>query len=324
MTSSNTKSINKTAIKPISKNPKIAVLIPCYNEEKTIKKVVKDSKKALPTADIYVYDNNSTDDTIKEAKAAGAIIKTETRQGKGCVVRSMFREINADAYLMIDGDDTYPLDKAKEFIDQIINNNVDMVIGDRLSTTYHSENKRRFHSFGNNLVKNLVNKLFKGNIKDIMTGMRAFSKRFVDIFPAASDGFQIETEMSVFALRCKLKIIEIPIDYRDRPKGSTSKLNTTKDGFFVLKTIFSLLRIIKPFAFYISLAIILLVIGLILVIPVLVEYSNTGMVPKIPTLIVGCFFLFSSFTSFLLSFIGEMVYSHTKESAEQKIKQDKI
>lgn len=302
-------------------NPRVAVLIPCYNEEKTIKKVVSDSKKALPTADIYVYDNNSTDKTTEIAKKAGAIVRKETRQGKGCVVRSMFREIEADVYLMIDGDDTYPLDKAKEFVDQVINNNIDMVIGDRLSTTYHKENKRKFHSFGNNLVKVLVNKFFNGNIKDIMTGMRAFSRKFVNLFPAVSDGFQVETEMSVFALSYKLKLVEIPIEYRDRPKGSNSKLNTTKDGFFVLKTIFSLFRKVKPFGFYMTLTLILFVVGLIFIIPVLIEYSNTGMVPKFPTLIVGCFFLFSSFTSFLLSFIGEMIYLHTRESAEQKIKQ---
>ena len=221
---------------------KIAVLIPCYNESKTVAKVVKDYKKVLPEADIYVYDNNSTDGTDKIAKKAGAIVKYEYRQGKGNVIRSMFRDITADCYLMIDGDDTYPAEDARKMCDLVLSGKADMVIGDRLSSTYFTENKRKFHNFGNRIVRLLINKLFKNNVKDIMTGYRAFSYEFVKSFPVLSKGFEIETEMTIHSIDKNFKLVEVPVNYRDRPKGSVSKLNTYSDGFKVLKTIDTLFK----------------------------------------------------------------------------------
>ena len=226
---------------------KIAVLIPCYNESKTVAKVVKDYKKVLPEADIYVYDNNSTDGTDKIAKKAGAIVKYEYRQGKGNVIRSMFRDITADCYLMIDGDDTYPAEDARKMCDLVLSGKADMVIGDRLSSTYFTENKRKFHNFGNRIVRLLINKLFKNNVKDIMTGYRAFSYEFVKSFPVLSKGFEIETEMTIHSIDKNFKLVEVPVNYRDRPKGSVSKLNTYSDGFKVLKTIATLFKEYKPF-----------------------------------------------------------------------------
>lgn len=225
---------------------KIAVLIPCYNEEQTIEKVVKDFRCELPEAEIYVYDNNSTDNTYEIAKSAGAIVKREPKQGKGNVVKSMFEQIEADCYIMVDGDDTYPVEYARQMVDLIIDDQVDMVIGDRLSTTYNKENKRLFHSFGNNLVSFLVNSLFRSNnnqkIKDIMTGYRAFSTKFVKNFKPVSEGFQIETEITIYAKLQNYSMKEIQIKYRNRPKGSISKLNTIKDGIRVIQTIFSFIK----------------------------------------------------------------------------------
>ena len=229
--------------------PKIAVLIPCYNESKTISKVVSDYKYALPTADIYVYDNNSKDDTDKIASEAGAIVRYERRQGKGNVIRTMFREIDADCYIMIDGDDTYPAENAAEMCRLVLEEKVDMVIGDRLSSTYFEENKRPFHNFGNSLVRGLINRLFHANVKDIMTGYRAFSKPFVKHFPVLSQGFEIETEMTIHALDKNFYIREVPVQYRDRPEGSVSKLNTYSDGAKVLMTIARLFGEYKPFLF---------------------------------------------------------------------------
>ena len=266
---------------------KIAVLIPCYNESKTVAKVIKDYKKVLPEADIYVYDNNSTDGTDKIAQKAGAIVRYEYRQGKGNVIRSMFKDIDADCYLMIDGDDTYPAENAKEMCELILNEKADMVIGDRLSSTYFTENKRPFHNLGNKLVRFLINKLFDNNIKDIMTGYRAFSYEFVKGFPVLSKGFEIETEMTIHAVDKNFKLIEIPVNYKDRPEGSESKLNTYSDGFKVLKTIATLFKEYKPAAFFNILSILFFIIALILGLPVFIEYFKTGLVPKFPSLIVS-------------------------------------
>ena len=268
-------------------NNKIAVLIPCYNESKTIEKVVKDYKKALPDADIYVYDNNSSDDTDKIAKKAGAIVKYEYRQGKGNVIRTMFRDIDADCYLMIDGDDTYPAENAREMCDLVLDGKADMVIGDRLSSTYFTENKRPFHNFGNRIVRLLINKIFNNNVKDIMTGYRAFSYDFVKGFPVLSKGFEIETEMTIHAVDKNYKLVEVPVTYRDRPTGSVSKLNTYKDGFRVLKTIAMLFKEYKPSAFFNIISVICLALSFILGVPVVGEYFETGLVPRFPTLIVS-------------------------------------
>ena len=270
---------------------KIAVLIPCYNESKTIEKVVKDYKNALPEADIYVYDNNSSDGTDKIAKEAGAIVRYETKQGKGNVIRTMFREIDADCYLMIDGDDTYPAENAREMCDYVLKNNVDMVIGDRLSSTYFTENKRPFHNLGNKMVRGLINKIFKNNIKDIMTGYRAFSYNFVKTFPVLSKGFEIETEMTIHAIDKNFTLKEIPVQYRDRPEGSVSKLNTYKDGARVIKTIAMLFKEYKPALFFNVIALVSLILSIILAIPVFVEYFKTGLVPRFPTLIVASIFM---------------------------------
>lgn len=264
---------------------KIAVLIPCYNESETIEKVVKDYKKALPEADIYVYDNNSTDGTDDIARKAGAIVRYEHRQGKGNVIRTMFREIDADCYLMIDGDDTYPAESARAMCNEVLENDVDMVIGDRLSSTYFEENKRPFHNFGNRLVRGLINTLFKSNVRDIMTGYRAFSYDFVKTFPVLSKGFEIETEMTIHALDKNFQLKEIPIEYRDRPAGSVSKLNTYSDGFKVLRTIARLFKEYKPMAFFGIISLILVIISIVMVVPVFHEYFITGLVRRFPTLI---------------------------------------
>jgi len=266
---------------------KVAVLIPCYNEAKTIAKVVADYRAALPEADIYVYDNNSSDGTDQIARDAGAIVRYETRQGKGNVIRTMFREITADCYLMIDGDDTYPCENAREMVDLVLQKNVDMVVGDRLSATYFTENKRPFHNLGNRVVRGLVNSFFEGDITDIMTGYRAFSYQFVKSFPVLSKGFEIETEMTIHALDKNLSVKSIPVEYRDRPDGSESKLNTYSDGFKVLRTIVRLLKEYKPLRFFGWLALAALVLAAVLFAPVLVEYLQTGLVPRFPTLIVS-------------------------------------
>ncbi len=266
---------------------KIAVLIPCYNESVTIRKVVEDYKAALPEADIYVYDNNSTDGTDEIARRAGAIVRHERRQGKGNVIRAMFRDIEADCYLMIDGDDTYPAEDARQMVDLVLDRGVDMVIGDRLSSTYFTENKRLFHNTGNRLVRGLINKLFRSNVRDIMTGYRAFGRLFVKSFPVLSKGFEIETEMTIHALDKNFLLEEIPITYRDRPQGSESKLNTVSDGMKVLKTIASLFREYRPFLFFSSVALSLWTVALVFFLPVLLEYFETGQVLKFPTVIVS-------------------------------------
>lgn len=266
---------------------KIAVLIPCYNEAQTIEKVIKDYKQVLPDATIYVYDNNSRDETASIAQKAGAVVRHEYRQGKGNVIRTMFREIDADCYLMIDGDDTYPAENAKEMCELVLSGKADMVIGDRLSSTYFTENKRPFHNFGNRIVRFSINKLFHNEIKDIMTGYRAFSYEFVKGFPVLSKGFEIETEMTIHAVDKNFKLVEIPVNYRDRPAGSVSKLNTYKDGFKVLKTIATLFKEYKPGMFFGLIATLFLLISLILGVPVFLEYFETGLVPRFPSLIVA-------------------------------------
>lgn len=283
---------------------KIAVLIPCYNEGKTVEKVVTDFKNVLPEAVIYVYDNNSTDDTAKLAAQAGAIVRHEYQQGKGNVIRRMFREIDAECYIMTDGDDTYPADFAREMADKVLNQNVDMVVGDRLSSTYFEENKRPFHNMGNSIVRKSINFLFKSEIKDIMTGYRAFSYQFVKSFPVLSKGFEIETEMSIHAIDKNMYIENVIIDYRDRPEGSESKLNTYSDGLKVLFTIFRLYRNYKPINFFSIISLLLTIIAAIFFIPILFTYAETGLVPNFPTLIVCGFIemaaLISLFTGIVL------------------------
>ena len=295
---------------------KIAVLIPCYNESKTIEKVIKDYKKELPEADIYVYDNNSSDDTDKIAKKAGAIVKYEYKQGKGNVIRSMFRDIDADCYLMIDGDDTYPAENAKEMCNYVLDGKADMVIGDRLSSTYFTENKRPFHNFGNVLVRKLINTLFKSNVKDIMTGYRAFSYEFVKTFPVLSKGFEIETEMTIHSLDKNLLLKEIPVEYRDRPAGSESKLNTFSDGFKVLKTIARLFKEYKPTIFFSIFGLLFFIISLLFGVPVFRDYFKTGLVERFPTLIFSGFMLMISVLSFICGIILEVVVKKHRQLFE--------
>lgn len=297
-------------------NAKIAVLIPCYNEAKTIKKVVEDYKKALPNADIYVYDNNSTDHTDEIARKAGAIVRYEYRQGKGNVIRSMFKDIDADCYLMIDGDDTYPASNAKEMCDLILDKKADMVIGDRLSSTYFAENKRPFHNFGNRLVRGLINFLFESNVRDIMTGYRAFSYDFVKTFPVLSKGFEIETEMTIHALDKNFLLKEVKVGYRDRPAGSVSKLNTYRDGFRVLKTIGRLFKEYKPTVFFSIISLLFLIISLAFGIPVFAEYFKTGLVPRYPTLIFSGFMLMIAIIMFACGLILEVVVKKNRQLFE--------
>lgn len=293
---------------------KIAVLVPCYNEAQTIKKVVEDFKRVLPQAVIYVYNNNSTDDTAKIAAEAGAIVRNEYKQGKGNVIRRMFREIDAECYIMTDGDDTYPAEFAPQMADMVLNKNCDMVVGDRLSSTYFQENKRPFHNFGNEIVRKSINFLFKSKIKDIMTGFRAFSYQFVKTFPVLSTGFEIETEMTIHAVDKNMSVGNVVIDYRDRQEGSESKLNTFSDGFKVIKTIIRLFKAYKPIWFYGLVALALAVISIGFFIPILVIYGETGLVPKFPTLIMCCFVM----TVAILSFFSGSIL----QSLRQKEKQD--
>lgn len=295
---------------------KIAVLIPCYNEEKTIKKVVEDFKRELPEAQIYVYDNNSTDRTTEIAKKAGAIVKHEYQQGKGNVIRRMFRDIDAECYLMTDGDDTYPAEFAREMVNKVLENQIDMVVGDRLSSTYFEENKRPFHNFGNSLVRNSINHLFKSNIKDIMTGYRAFSYEFVKTFPVLSKGFEIETEMSIHAVDKNLLVDNVIVDYRDRPQGSESKLNTVSDGIKVLKTIARLYKNYKPLKFFTMLSAILMIIAFGFFIPVLVTYIRTGLVPNFPTLIVCGFIALAAIQSFFAGLILTVIAEKNRQDFE--------
>lgn len=300
-------------------NMKTAILVPCYNESATIEKVVLDFKKIMPNADIYVYDNNSTDNSDNIARNAGAIVRYEYKQGKGNVVRSMFRDINADCYIMVDGDDTYPAEIALEFEKLILEGKADMVIGDRLSSTYFEENNRLFHNTGNRLVRRFINLFFKSDLKDIMTGMRGFSYDFVKSFPISSKEFEIETEMSVFALMHNFKIIEIPIEYRDRIEGSDSKLNTYKDGYKVIMMIFSLIRDQRPLFFFSMISLILLIIAGIYFIPILIKFFSTGYVFKIPTLImISTVVMVATFT-FFVGVILHVLKRQQRENFEHHI-----
>ena len=276
------------------KKVRIAILIPCYNEAKTIGKVVKDCKKYLPKATIYVYNNNSTDRTVAIARRHGAIVRNVYKQGKGNVIRAMFREIDADCYLMVDGDDTYSLTNAKEMTDLVLKENYDIVIGDRLSSNYFKKNKRRFHNTGNKLVRFLINMLFHSKIHDVMTGYRAFSYEFVKSCPILSPGFEVETEMTIHALDKRINYTEIPVEYKERPKGSISKLKTFRDGFKVLRTIFNMLMEYRPLKFFSFISLIFFIISVIFGYPVFNEYFKTGLVPRFPTLIFAGFMLMIS------------------------------
>ena len=296
-------------------NRKIAVLIPCYNESKTIAKVVRDFKRALPKATIYVYDNNSTDDTAKQAAAAGAVVKNEYRQGKGNVMRAMFRDIEADCYLMVDGDNTYPAGAAKKMCNAVLSSRADMVIGDRLSSSYFKENKRRFHGAGNRLVRALINLIFHSHIKDAMSGYRAFSRDFVKTYPVLAHGFEVETEMTIHALDKNFLVTEIPVEYRDRKDGD-SKLRTLHDGTKVIRTIVALFEEHKPMLFFGTLATIFILLSLALVIPVLVEYFETGLVPRFPTLIVAGFLAVLSLLMLVCGIILKVIAKKHREIFE--------
>lgn len=297
----------------------IAILIPCYNESKTITKVVTDWKQALPEAVIYVYDNNSSDETAELAARAGAVVRHEYLQGKGNVIRRMFRDIDAKAYLMVDGDDTYPAEFGREMIDKVLNRHADMVVGDRLSSTYFEENKRPFHNFGNTLVRKSINMLFKNDIKDIMTGYRAFSYNFVKTFPVLSKGFEIETEMSIHAIDKNMKVENVVIEYRDRPEGSESKLNTYSDGLKVLRTIARLYRNYKPLGFFSTIAALLTLISTIFLIPIVITYIETRLVPNFPTLIVCGFVYMTAIISFFTGLILSSIVQQDRQNFENRL-----
>lgn len=287
----------------------LAVLIPCYNESATIEKVVRDFKKALPEATVYVYDNNSSDGTAQIAERAGAVVRRERMQGKGNVIRRMFREIDADCYIMTDGDDTYPAENAREMAELVLNEQADMVVGDRLSSTYFTQNKRPFHNAGNSLVRSSINWLFHSEIQDIMTGYRAFSYAFVKTYPVLASGFEIETDMTIHAINRRMRVANVIVDYRDRPEGSVSKLNTFKDGTRVLMTVMRLFKNYKPLPFFGALALILALLSLVFVTPVFHEYFATGLVPRYPTLIACGFALIAA----LLLFISGIILSTLQE-----------
>ncbi len=299
---------------------KIAVLIPCYNEELTIEKVIKDFKKELPNADIYVYDNNSKDKTAEIAKKNGAIVKHEYRQGKGNVVRSMFRDVDADIYVMVDGDDTYPAEEVHKLIKPIVEGKADMVIGDRLTNgTYQKENKRHFHEFGNNLVRKSINILFKTNLKDIMTGYRVFNKIFVKNMPVMSPKFEIETEMSLHALDKKFIIKEIPIVYRDRPAGSVSKLNTVSDGIKVVETIIKMFKDFKPRQFFWIISLIFIILGLIVGIPVIIEFIKTSYITKVPSAVLATGIMIFALITAQCGVILDTVVKQNRENYELQL-----
>lgn len=300
---------------------RIAVLIPCYNESQTIEKVVRDVRAVLPEAVVYVYDNNSTDGTGDIARAAGAVVRREYRQGKGNVIRRMFREVDAQCYLMLDGDDTYPPEAAPELVRMVLEQGADMVVGDRLSSTYFQENKRPFHNFGNSLVRASINALFHSDIKDIMTGYRAFSYQFVKTFPVLSSGFEIETEMSIHAVDKKLYVENVVVDYRDRPAGSVSKLNTYSDGARVLMTILRLFRLYRPLRFFGFLALLLFLLSAVLFAPVLATYLRTGLVPRFPTLIVSGFGVLAAMVSLFSGLLLDNMRQKDRRDFEFKLQQ---
>lgn len=298
---------------------KIAVLIPCYNEAVTIKKVINDFQKVLPEATIYVYDNNSSDDTAEIAAAEGAVVRSEYQQGKGNVIRRMFRDIDAQCYIMTDGDDTYPAEFAREMCDRVLERNVDMVVGDRLSSTYFEENKRPFHNFGNSIVRASINTIFKSNIKDIMTGYRAFSYNFVKTFPVLSKGFEIETEMTIHTVDKNMFCENVVIEYRDRPEGSESKLNTYSDGFKVLMTIARLFKDYKPLAFFSIIALVLFLLSVGFFIPVLIEFFKTGAVDKLPTVVVCGITMLASIVSFFSGLVLDTIKQKNRHDFEMAL-----
>lgn len=298
---------------------KIAVLIPCYNEEKTIGKVVKDVKEALPEATIYVYNNNSKDKTAQIALEAGAIVRNEYKQGKGNVMRRMFREIDAQCYLMIDGDDTYPLDCAREMVNLVLEKNADMVVGDRLSSTYFTENKRPFHNFGNSLMRAGINSLFRSDIKDIMTGYRAFSYEFIKTFPVFSKGFEIETEMTIHAVNYNMQVENVVVEYRDRPEGSESKLNTYSDGMKVILKMLQLYKNYRPLRFFGLVGILLILVAGAIFVPVGLDYLETGLVLRFPTLIVCGFTVLAGILSFFAGMILEVMAAKDRRDFEYRL-----
>ena len=298
---------------------KIAVLIPCYNEEKTVAKVVSDFRRVLPEAVVYVYNNNSTDRTAALAREAGAVVRNEYMQGKGNVIRRMFREIDAQCYIMADGDDTYPAEDAPEMVRLVLEQQADMVVGDRLSSTYFTENTRPFHNLGNRLVRGSIQLLFRNNIKDIMTGYRAFSYEFVKTFPVISKGFEIETEMSIHAVNANMHLENVVIGYRDRPEGSVSKLNTYSDGFKVLRTIARLYRVYKPLGFFGMISAMLFLLAVLFFIPVLNTYAQTGLVPNFPTLIVCGFTVMASLQSLFSGLILETIRQKNRQDFEMNL-----
>lgn len=301
---------------------KIAILIPCFNESKTILDVIQDYQKVLPEATIYVYDNNSTDGTAAKASSCkGVIVRYEHQQGKGNVIRRMFREIDAQCYIIVDGDNTYPAEFAPEMVQEVLSKNADMVVGDRLSSTYFNENKRPFHNFGNTLVRGIINSMFKSKITDIMTGYRAFSYQFVKTFPVLSRGFEIETEMSIHAIDKNMQISNVIVTYRDRPEGSHSKLNTYSDGFKVLKTIIKLYKNYKPFPFFLTLALLLAALSLTFFIPVFVDFLHTGLVDKIPTLITSGFVMLAAIQSFFTGMILSSITEKNRQDFEMNLRQ---
>ncbi|MDO5299053.1 MAG: glycosyltransferase family 2 protein [Clostridia bacterium] len=299
----------------------IAVLIPCYNESKTVEKVVRDFRRVLPDATIYVYDNNSTDGTGEIAERAGAVVRREHMQGKGNVIRRMFREIDADCYIMADGDDTYPAEDAPELARMVLEEQADMVVGDRLSSTYFSENKRPFHNLGNGLVRGSINRLFGSDIKDIMTGYRAFSYAFVKTYPVLSKGFEIETDMTIHAINRNMQVANVVVDYRDRPDGSVSKLNTYSDGAKVLMTIARLYKNYKPFAFFGLISLLLCVLSVAFMVPVLLEFFATGLVPRFPTLIACCVTLLAALLLFIAGLILSTLQEKDKRDFEFQLQQ---
>ena len=298
---------------------KIAVLIPCYNEAQTVAKVVRDFREVLPDAVIYVYDNNSTDDTALIAEREGAVVRHEYMQGKGNVIRRMFREIDAECYIMTDGDDTYPAEYAPEMARKVLERQADMVVGDRLSSTYFTENKRPFHNLGNSLVRGSINRLFRSEIKDIMTGYRAFSYQFVKSFPVLSKGFEIETEMSIHAVDKNMHLDNVIIDYRDRPEGSESKLNTYSDGMKVLFTIARLFKNYKPLQFFSIITVILLIVAAVFFVPVAVDFVRTGMVARFPTLIVCGFVVIAALLSFFAGVILQTIRQKDRQDFEMRL-----
>lgn len=303
---------------------KTAVLIPCYNESQTIKKVVSDYRNILPDSVIYVYDNNSTDGTARVAEEAGAVVRHEYKQGKGNVIRKMFREIDAECYIMVDGDDTYPADAAPEMVKLILEGKADMVVGDRLSSTYFTENKRAFHNFGNSLVRKSINMLFDADIKDMMTGYRAFSYLFVKSFPVLSKGFEIETEMSIHAADKNMQVENVIVEYRDRPEGSVSKLNTFSDGFRVLKMIARMYQTYKPLNFFGMLSFILALLSVLFLIPVIIDYTKTGLVPHFPTLIVCGFTMLAAMQSFFSGLILNTMEQKNRRDFETSLQTIRI